>query len=251
MNAANAALAAVAFVPGLALGSFLNVVVARVPIGRSVVSPGSACMTCEKTLAWYDNVPLLSYALLRGRCRSCGAAIPWKYPLVELATALLVAACVLAFGFTWDAAVAAFFCATLVAVSATDFERRIIPNKIVLPAAAIVLVAQTVLHPSVEWVLAGLGASTFLLLAALAYPAGMGMGDVKLALLLGVMLGRVVPVAMMIGMLSALVPAIVLLARHGQAGRKMGIAFGPFLALGGVVGLFAGKWLLDAYLGVL
>ena len=134
----------------------------------------------------------------------------------------------------------------------TDLERRIIPNKIVLPAAAVVLAAQTLLHPSVEWVLAGprrLDASCFV--AALAYPAGMGMGDVKLALLLGVMLGRVVPVALMVGMLSALVPAIVLLARHGQAARKMGIPFGPFLALGGVVGLFAGEALLDAYLGLL
>ena len=208
-------------------------------------------MECGTSLAWYDNIPLLSYALLRGRCRSCGTAIPWKYPLVELTTALLVAACFLVFGFTWDAAVASLFCATLVAVSVTDLERRIIPNKIVLPAAAIVLAAQTVLHPSVEWALAGLAASTFLLVAALVYPAGMGMGDVKLALLLGVMLGRVVPVALMVGMLSALVPAIVLLARHGQAGRKMGIPFGPFLALGGLVGLFAGEQLLDAYLSLL
>ena len=133
----------------------------------------------------------------------------------------------------------------------TDLERRIIPNKIVLPAAAVVLAAQTLLHPSIEWVLGGLAASTFLLVAALVYPAGMGMGDVKLALLLGVMLGRVVPVALMIGMLSALVPAIVLLVRHGQAGRKMGIPFGPFLAFGGVVGLFAGEPLLDAYLSLL
>ena len=247
----NPALAAVAFVPGLALGSFLNVVVARVPLGRSIVSPGSACMSCDATLAWYDNVPLLSYALLRGRCRSCGAAIPWKYPLVELATALLVAACVLVFGLTWNAAVAALFCAALVAVSVTDFERRIIPNKIVLPVAVVVLAAQTLLEPSVEWALAGLGASGFLLVAALAYPAGMGMGDVKLALLLGVMLGRVVPVALMLGMLAALVPAVVLLVRHGQAGRKMGIPFGPFLALGGVVGLFAGESLLDSYLSLL
>ncbi len=247
----NPALAAIAFFPALALGSFLNVVVARVPLGRSTVSPGSACMKCEASLAWYDNIPLLSYALLRGRCRSCGATIPWKYPVVELTTALLVAACFLVFGFTWDAAVGSLFCAALVVVSATDLERRIIPNKIVLPAAAIVLVAQTLLYPSVEWALAGLGAAGFLFLAALAYPAGMGMGDVKLALLLGVMLGRVVPVALMVGMVSALVPAVVLLARHGQAARKMGIPFGPFLALGGIVGLFAGEWLLDAYLSLL
>jgi leader peptidase (prepilin peptidase)/N-methyltransferase len=247
----DATLAAVAFIPGLALGSFLNVVAARVPLRRSVVKPASACMSCGTTLAWYDNIPLVSWLLLRGRCRSCGTSIPWKYPVVELVTALLVAGCVLAFGLSWDAAVAALFCATLVAVSVTDLERRIIPNRIVLPAAAAILVAQTLLHPSPEWLLAGVGSSGFLLLAALAYPAGMGMGDVKLALLLGVALGRVVPVALMIGMVSALIPALVLLARHGQAARKMGIPFGPFLALGGVIALFAGEALLDAYLGLL
>src|SRR5205085_10820267 len=128
---------------------------------------------------------------------------------------------------------------------------RVIPNWVVLPAAAVVLAANTAIHPSVEWLAAGLGASAFLFLAALAYPAGMGMGDVKLALLLGVALGRTVPVAMMIGMLAALVPAVVLLVRHGSAARKMRIPFGPFLAFGGVVALFAGDAILDAYLGLL
>jgi leader peptidase (prepilin peptidase) / N-methyltransferase len=247
----SAALAAIAFVPGLALGSFLNVVSARVPLRRSVVHPGSACMSCATPIAWYDNLPILSYVFLRGRCRNCGETIPWKYPLVELVTALLVGASVLTFGFSAEAAVAAFFCAALVAVSVVDLERRIIPNRIVLPAAATVLAAQTLLFPSPEWALAALGASLFLFLAALAYPAGMGMGDVKLALLLGAMLGRTVPVAMMIAMIVALVPSIVLLVRHGSAARKMGIPFGPFLALGGIVGLFAGDWILDAYLSLL
>jgi leader peptidase (prepilin peptidase)/N-methyltransferase len=245
------AFAAVAFFPGLAFGSILNVVAARIPLKRSLVSPGSACMACGTSLAWYDNVPLLSFALLRGRCRHCQAAIPWRYPLVEATTALLIAACVLRFGLTWDAAVAAFFCSALVAIAATDAETHIIPNRVVLPAAAVVLAANTILHPSVEWTVAGLGAALFLLVAALAYPAGMGMGDVKLALLLGVMLGRTVPVAMMVGMIAALVPAIVLYARHGSAVRKMKIPFGPFLALGGVVALFAGQALLDAYLRLL
>jgi leader peptidase (prepilin peptidase) / N-methyltransferase len=247
----DAALAAIAFVPGLALGSFLNVVAARVPLRRSVVSPGSACMSCGTPLALYDNVPVVSWLVLRGRCRHCGARIPVKYPLVELVTALLVVACVLAFGVSADAAVAAFFCAVLVAVSVTDFERRVIPNRIVVPAAAIVLVAQTALDPSFEWVLSGFGAALFLLLAALAYPRGMGMGDVKLALLLGFALGRNVPVAMLIGMISALVPSAVLLARHGAAARKMRIPFGPFLAFGGVVALFAGDWILSKYLELL
>jgi leader peptidase (prepilin peptidase)/N-methyltransferase len=170
---------------------------------------------------------------------------------VEAVTALLLAACVLVFGLTADAAVAAFFCAVLVAISATDIERRIIPNRIVLPAAVVVLVANTMLHPSVEWVLAGFGAALFLFLAVLAYPGGMGMGDVKLALLLGVALGATVPVAMMVGLVSALVPSVVLFSRHGSAARKMRIPFGPFLAFGGVVALFAGDAILNAYLGVL
>jgi leader peptidase (prepilin peptidase)/N-methyltransferase len=246
----NVALAAVSIVPGFALGSFLNVVAARVPIRRSVVHPGSACMACSAPLAWYDNVPLLSFGLLRGRCRHCGVRIPWRYPAVEAATALLISGCVLKFGLTWDAAVAAFFCAALVAVSATDLERRIIPNRIVIPAAVVVLAANTILHPSVEWLAAGLGASLFLLVAAFAYPAGMGMGDVKLALLLGVALGRTVPVAMLSGMIAALVPSAVLFARHGSSARKMAIPFGPFLALGGILALFAGHPILHEYLGL-
>ena len=247
----DAALAAAFLVPGLALGSFLNVVAARVPLRRSVVKPGSACMSCGTEIAWYDNVPLVSYALLRGRCRACGARIALRYPLVEVATAVLVAACVLKFGLSGEAAVAAFFCAALVAVSATDLEHRIVPNRIVVPAAAIVLVAQTALNPSVEWLLSGFGAATFLFVAALLYPKGMGMGDVKLALLMGAMLGRTVPVALMVGMVAALVPSIVLLARHGVKAGKMGIPFAPFLALGAVVALFAGHALLDAYLHAL
>jgi leader peptidase (prepilin peptidase)/N-methyltransferase len=120
-----------------------------------------------------------------------------------------------------------------------------------VPAALALLVAQTLLHPSVEWLVAGLGASAFFLAAALAYPGGMGMGDVKLAFLLGVVLGRTVPVALLLGMLAALVPAAVLGMKHGRAARKMAIPFGPFLALGGVVALFAGHAVLDWYLGVL
>jgi leader peptidase (prepilin peptidase) / N-methyltransferase len=239
--------AALALAPGLAIGSFLNVVAARVPLHRSIVSPASACMACGHEIAWFDNVPLLSWLVLRGRCRSCGVGISARYPAVELVTGLLVAACVWKFGLTGTAAVAAFFCLALVAVSATDLEHRIIPNRIVLPATVIVLAANTALHPSPRWGLAALGASGFLFAAALAYPKGMGMGDVKLALLMGAALGKTVPVAMMIGMSSALVPGVYLLVRHGKAARKMGVPFGPFLALGSVAALFAGQWLLDAY----
>lgn len=243
-------LAAIFLAPGLALGSFLNVVAARVPLRRSIVHPPSACMGCGTQIEWRDNIPLVSYALLRGRCRACGASIPLRYPAVELVTALLVAGSFWKFGLSAEAAVAAGFCVVLVVLSAIDLEYRIVPNRIVLPAAAVGLVAQTAIHPSPEWALAALGASGFLLLAALAYPAGMGMGDVKLALLMGAVLGRTVAVALMVGMIAALVPSLYLLARHGSKARKMGIPFAPFLAFGSVVALFAGGWLLDRYLAL-
>ncbi len=240
--------AVLALAPGLALGSFLNVVAARVPRRTSIVKPASACMECKTPIGWRDNVPVLSWLLLRGKCRNCGARISPLYPAVELATALLVAACVWAFGLSGEMVVASFFCAVLVAVSAIDLTHRIIPNRIVLPAFVVVLVAQTLLEPSPQWALGALAASGFLFLAVLAYPAGMGMGDVKLCLLMGAALGKLVPVALMVGMLAALLPAAFLLARHGSKARKMGIPFGPFLALGSVVALFAGDAILDWYL---
>jgi leader peptidase (prepilin peptidase) / N-methyltransferase len=244
-------LAVVTFLPGLAIGSFLNVVAARLPAGRSVVHPPSACPSCDTPIARRDNIPVLSYLLLSGRCRNCGTRIGWQYPAVELVTALLFVGCGLAFGITLEAATAAFFCAVLVAVSVIDIERFIIPNRIVLPAAATVLAAQTIREPSAEWAIAGLAAALFLLVVAFAYPAGMGMGDVKLALLLGFELGRTVPVALMIGFASALVPSAVLFARHGPAARKMKIPLGPFLAFGGIVALFWGERIIEAYRGLL
>ena len=247
----NAVAAAFVFAPALALGSFLNVVAARVPLRRSIVRPPSACLYCNERIAWYDNIPVLSWFVLRGRCRNCKVAIPWVYPAIELATAGLVTGCVLAFGVTWDALIASYFCAVLVVISAIDLEHKIIPNKIVMPAFGIVLAAQTLLHPSPQWALAALGASGFLFIAAVVYPAGMGMGDVKLALLLGAMLGRVVPVGLMLGMLLALIPSVYLLATHGAKARKMGFPFGPFLALGAILALFWGDQLLEAYLSFL
>jgi leader peptidase (prepilin peptidase) / N-methyltransferase len=248
----DAALAALVFAPALALGSFLNVVAARLPERRSLVRPRSACPRCGKEIAWYDNVPLVSYAVLRGRCRSCGEPIGWRYPAVELATGVLIAACFLRFGFSGRAVVASVFAATLVVLSAIDAERRILPDLIVLPSFLIVLAAQIALFPdrTLEWVLAAFGAALFLLLALIAYPRGMGMGDVKLALLLGAGLGKAVMVGMMVGMVSALAASTVLFARHGLGARKMAIPFGPFLAFGALVALFWGETLLDAYLGL-
>jgi leader peptidase (prepilin peptidase)/N-methyltransferase len=239
------------FVPGLAVGSFLGVVAARVPLRRSVVRPGSACMSCEEPIRWYDNVPVLSYALLRGRCRHCKNQIPPRDLAIELATALLLVACVVAFGLTLEAAAAGIACAALVVVTATDLERRIVPNAVVLPAAVAVLALRTVAHPSPVWAIGAVGAAGFLLLAALAYPGGMGMGDVKLALLIGALLGRTTPVGLFLGLLFALVPSVLLIARHGRGARRLAIPLAPFLAAGAVVALFAGEHILHAYLGVL
>jgi leader peptidase (prepilin peptidase) / N-methyltransferase len=239
------------FVPGLAIGSFLGVVAARVPLRKSVVRPGSACMSCDAPIRWYDNVPVLSYAVLRGRCRHCGVRIPPRDLAIELATALLLVGCVLAFGVTLKAAAAGIGCAALVVATATDLERRIVPNWVVLPAAAAVLALQTVAHPSPVWAVGAVGAAGFFFLAALAYPGGMGMGDVKLALLIGAMLGRTTPVGIMLGLLLGLIPSVVLIARHGSGARKLAIPFAPFLAAGAVVALFAGDHILNAYLGIL
>jgi leader peptidase (prepilin peptidase)/N-methyltransferase len=236
------------FVPGLALGSFLGVVAARVPLRRSIVRPGSACMSCETPIHWYDNLPVVSYALLGGRCRRCGVRIPPRDLAIELATALLLVGCVLAFGLSAKTVAAGIACATFVVVTATDLERRIVPNRVVLPAAAAVLALQTVFYPSPQWALGALGASGFLFLAALAYPGGMGMGDVKLALLIGALLGRTTPVAIMLALFLALVPTIVLVARHGARARRLAIPFAPFLAAGAVIALFAGEPILNAYL---
>jgi leader peptidase (prepilin peptidase)/N-methyltransferase len=177
--------------------------------------------------------------------------IPFVYPAVELLTALLIAACVFTFGLSAEAAFSALFCAVLVAISAIDLEHRIIPNRIVLPATAVMLVANTARDLSPEWAIAGVCAFAFLLTAALIYPAGMGMGDVKLALLMGAALGKTVSVALMVGMLAAMVPGVVILAKYGKAGRKMGLPFGPFLAIGSVVALFWGHDLLQAYFSTL
>jgi prepilin signal peptidase PulO-like enzyme (type II secretory pathway) len=245
----NAAAAAVALAPALAIGSFLNVVAVRVPARRSILRPPSSCGSCAHEIGWRDNIPVLSYLLLRGRCRHCNAPISAVYPLVEVATAALIVGCVAVFGPTAYAVLAAAFCALLVTLSVIDVRYRIVPNRIVLPAAAVSLVFHTALDPSFEWLLAALGASSFLFVAVLAHPKGLGMGDVKLALLLGAMLGATVPVALMLGFLSALVPSIILFTRHGAAARKMAVPLVPFLSLGAIVALFFGQGILDAYLG--
>jgi leader peptidase (prepilin peptidase) / N-methyltransferase len=236
--------------PALALGSFLNVVVVRVPERRSLVRPPSSCGACGHEIGWRDNVPVFSWLWLRGRCRHCASPISAVYPLVEALTAGLAVACVAVFGLTAYAALAFGFCAVLVTLSVIDAQHQTVPDRIVLPAAGATLVAHTLIDPSPEWVLGAVGASGFLFLAALAYPKGLGLGDVKVAFLLGAMLGATSSVALMVGLLAALVPAVVLLARHGTAARKMRVPLVPFLAFGGLLALFLGERILDGYLGL-
>jgi leader peptidase (prepilin peptidase) / N-methyltransferase len=243
--------AAVAGVAGLLIGSFLNVVIHRLPRGESLVRPASRCPECGAPVRPYDNVPVISWLLLRGRCRSCGAQISARYPLVELLTAGLFVAVVLVKGADRDAWLGLAFVAVLVPVAFIDLDHRIIPNRILLPGAIVgaALVAAIAPDDLLEHLIAAVAAGGFLLLAVIAYPAGMGMGDVKLAAVMGLYLGRSVGPAMLAGLLAGTLVGVGIMARKGmRAGRKTAVPFGPFLALGGVVGLFAGPEVVDWYL---
>jgi leader peptidase (prepilin peptidase)/N-methyltransferase len=167
--------------------------------------------------------------------------------LVTAGTALLAGASGLVFGFTLEAAIAALFCWTLVVVTRTDLETRLIPDKVILPGSLVVIALRTIDDPSVEWILSALAAGIVLFLVVLVYPRGLGMGDVKLSAFLGAGLGISVIVAMFVGFFVSFVPALVLLVRHGREARKKAIPLGPFLALGGVVALFWGDAILDWY----
>jgi leader peptidase (prepilin peptidase)/N-methyltransferase len=240
----------VAGVAGLLIGSFLNVVAHRLPRGESLVSPGSHCPHCGAAVRWFDNVPLLSWLVLRGRCRACGAAIGWRYPAVELATALLYAGVVAARDDAGGVALGLIMVTALVPIVLIDLERRLIPNLITGPAAVAALVAGLALDLDgvPEQLIAGAAAGGFFLAAALAYPRGMGMGDVKLAGLLGLCLGRAVGPAVLIALVTGVLVGGIVIARLGaRVGRKTAVPFGPFLALGGIVAFFAGNAMIDWY----
>ena len=235
---------------GAVIGSFLNVVAHRVPLGESLVSPGSRCPECGAPVRPYDNVPVVSWLVLRGRCRNCDAPISPRYPLVELATALAFAAVVAVRGFDNDLVLELPFVAALIALAAIDFDHKLLPNKIVYPLAAYGVIATLLVDQDdlVENLIAGAGAFAFLLVAVIAYPRGMGMGDVKLAATMGIFLGRDIAPAIFVALVCGSLLGLAMIARHGGAARKRAIPFGPFLALGGVVGLLAGEAMLDWYL---
>ena len=234
---------------GALVGSFLNVVIWRLPRGESLVTPGSRCPSCEQSIAPYDNVPVLSWLLLRGRCRHCKASISPRYPAVELLTALAFAAVVAARGFDDGLVLELPLVACLIALAGIDLDHRLLPNKIVYPLAAYGLVATVLVDRGdlVEHLIAGAGAFTFLLVAALAYPAGMGMGDVKLAGAMGLFLGLSILPAMLVAFLAGTIVGIAIMAREGVSARKKAVPFGVFLALGGIVGVLAGPELIELY----
>ncbi|MDQ3936133.1 MAG: prepilin peptidase [Actinomycetota bacterium] len=234
---------------GLMIGSFLNVVAYRVPRGESLVKPGSHCTTCGEHVRPYDNIPIVSWLLLRGRCRGCGEKISARYPAVELITALVFAAVVLVNGFDTDLLLELPFAAMLVVVAGIDLEHRIIPNKILLPLGVWGLAATAAVKTDFlpEALIGGAAAFTFLFVAALVHPKGMGMGDVKLAAVMGLYLGASVAPALLLGFLAGSVVGVAIVARHGAAGRKRGVPFAPFLALGGLVALLVGPELVDLY----
>jgi leader peptidase (prepilin peptidase)/N-methyltransferase len=244
---------AVAFagVMGLVVGSFLNVVIHRLPRGESLVAPRSRCPGCETQIAARDNIPVLSWLLLRGRCRHCGTRISARYPLVEALTAVLFVAVVLVEGADRDVWLGLAFVTLLVPVTAIDLDERIIPNRLLAPAAVVALALLVALRSGdlVEHLIAAAAAGGFLLVAVLAHPRGMGMGDVKLAGVMGLYLGRAVGPAMLVALVSGTVVGLAIIVRKGaKEGRKTAVPFGPFLALGGLVGLFAGDEIVDWYL---
>lgn len=240
------------FICGLLIGSFLTVVAHRVPRGESVVGGRSHCPACGAQIAAYDNVPVISWLLLRGRARCCGTAISPRYPLTELAAGALYATTVtVLWGDEGEIALGLAFATMLLAITLTDLERRIIPNKILLVGAiaGLALAAATDPGSLLERTIAVAAAGGLLFAIALAYPRGMGMGDVKLAAVMGLYLGRSVAPALLIAFAAGAFFGLALIALRGAAARKQAVPFGPFLALGGMAGLLVGDQLVDWYLG--
>jgi leader peptidase (prepilin peptidase) / N-methyltransferase len=243
---------------GLAFGSFLTVVIHRVPRKESIVLPGSACPSCGVAIRPRDNIPVLSYVLLRGKCRNCHTRISPQYPLIEALTAALFVFAAIAFHRLAVAALIAPFLGLMVALALIDARHRIIPNRIVYPALAVFAVAVLAValwSPGLSLATAGLGLLVYggsLFVVALLFPAGMGMGDVKLAALIGLVLGglgwRYVGTAAMLGVLAGGVGAVVALMRG--AGRKDTIPFGPYMAAGAVLAALLAPHLIAWYPGL-
>ena len=236
---------------GLVVGSFLNVVIHRVPLRESIVFPASHCPNCEARIQAYDNVPVLSYLLLRGRCRDCKERIPISYPVVEAATSALFGAAVYAFGIGFKLFAALVFILVLVSLAGMDYEHRLLPNVIVGPATVLGFVLSAFLRPDWWWIypLAALILAGVLFLLAIIYPGGMGMGDVKMGGMLGVFLGPYAALAVFLGALTGAIAGGILMAT-GKMSRRTALPFGIFMSFGGLVTLFVGPELWRYYLNL-
>ena len=252
--------ATIAGLYGLIIGSFLNVVIHRVPRGASVVRPPSACPRCDHEIAWYDNLPVLSWVLLRRRCRSCSAPIAWRYPLVEATTAGVFVAVSLSVGLKWVLGAYLFFAAVLVALSGIDIDTRKIPNAVLYPSWAVSVVLLSggaVLDGDpgrLVWAAAGAGIGFAVLFVIwFVAPGGMGYGDVRLAGYIGLHLGYLsigrLAVGLFLGFLAGALGGAAVLLVTGR-GRGTKIPFGPFLALGALAAVVAGQPIVDAYLSL-
>jgi leader peptidase (prepilin peptidase) / N-methyltransferase len=241
-----------AFVAGLTAGSYAAAVAHRIPRGISTVMERSCCPACGAPIAPYYNVPVLGWLALRGRARCCGARISPRYPLTELAVGLLFAATALVYrDDAAEAVIGMVFVTMLAAITLTDLERRVIPNRILLAGAVVCVAIAVPTDPGglPERAIAAAAAGGLMFAVVLAYPAGMGLGDVKLVATMGLFLGRAVAPAILIALLAGSAVGLALIARHGSEARKMAIPFGPFLAFGGTIALLAGDRLIDLYLG--
>ena len=247
------AIVSLSAVVGLLVGSFLNVVAARLPKGMSLVTPRSHCPGCGIEVRPQDNIPVLSWLMLGRRCRGCSEPISARYPLVEAGTAVLLGAVAAVHATdTPQLVLGAVLVLFLVPMALFDLDTRIIPNKLTAPAALVAIALGLALDPAgePERLIAGFGAAAFFLVAFLAYPRGMGVGDIKLAGVLGLFLGAEVSVGIFAALILGTLVGGIVMARVGvKAGRKTAVPFGPFLALGGVVAVLVGAPLLDAYLG--
>jgi leader peptidase (prepilin peptidase)/N-methyltransferase len=235
---------------GLIAGSFLSVVAHRVPLGESIVAPRSRCPNCGTQIAAYDNIPLFSYLALRGRCRHCDAKVPATYPLLEAGLAAVFVAILLRYSDDGiEIALGACLAATLATITLTDLEHRVIPNKVLIVAAlvAVGLLVAGDRDALAEHAIAAAIAFAVMFLIAIVYPRGMGMGDVKLAGVMGLYLGKAVAPALLIGFAGGGLFGLALIASRGAEARKQAVPFGPFLALGGLVAIFVGPDIVDWY----
>ncbi|TWJ32790.1 prepilin peptidase [Geobacter argillaceus] len=246
-----------AFLFGAVVGSFLNVCICRLPEGRSVVFPPSACPSCGAAIRWYDNIPIVSYLVLRGRCRSCSASISWRYPLVETLNGLLTLVLFLRFGPSLTFLALFLFCSALVAITFIDFDHQIIPDVISLPGIVVGFVFSFFL-PWLGWrsSLIGIvaGGGVIWLIIELYYrlrkEEGMGGGDVKLLAMIGAFLGwRAILFTLFAASLVGSVVGVSLMFLQKKDG-KLAIPFGPYLAFGAVLYIFYGKQIIYWYLNI-